>query len=158
MRKFLISIATAASVLAIATPASAQYYGGGNYGYNNGYGYDQGYNGNYGYDQGYDNGYGYNNYNRQRYNGRSLLAANRQRMARIEHQIRSLEAQGRISPRQADRLERTAAQFRRELEIVGRGGMSGTEGAIFDRRVDTLSRQVQAYAGYGNGYGYDYRW
>lgn len=41
MRKFLISIATTASVLAIASPASAQYYGGG-YGSNNGYGYNNG--------------------------------------------------------------------------------------------------------------------
>lgn len=145
MRKFLISVATAASVLAIATPASAQYYGG----YNGGYGYNNNNN---------NNGYGYNNYNRGRNYSGNLIAANRQRMARIEYQIRSLQAQGRINPREAARLERTAAQFRRELEMVSRDGMTGTEGAIFDQRVDNLGRQVQAYAGYGNGYGNYDRW
>jgi hypothetical protein len=148
MRKFLISIATTASVLAIASPASAQYYGGG-YGSNNGYGYNNGYGFNNG--SGYNEGYGYNDRHRSRYDSRNLVAANRQRMARIEYQIRSLEAQGRISPREANSLERRAAQFRRELDAISRNGMTGNEGAIFDARVGQLGRQVEAYAGYRNG-------
>jgi hypothetical protein len=136
MRKFLISIATAASVLAIATPASAQYYGGG-YGYNNNNGYD-----NYGYGR-----------HRGGYDSRELIAANRQRMARIEYQIRTLEAQGRLSRGEAARLECTAAQFRRELNVIARNGMTGNEGAIFDARADRLGQEVQTRAGYGYGYG-----
>jgi hypothetical protein len=44
MRKVLIALATAGAALAVATPASAQYYGNPNYGYNNGYAYNNGYN------------------------------------------------------------------------------------------------------------------
>lgn len=40
MRKVLIALATAGAALAVASPASAQYYGG----YNNGYAYNNGYN------------------------------------------------------------------------------------------------------------------
>ena len=93
MRKVLITLAAAASALAVASPAAAQYYPAPPYvpvpryvpvpqpqpytyngystpygynGYNNGYGYN-GYSTPYGYN-GYSNPYGYNGYNNNGYN------------------------------------------------------------------------------------------
>ena len=141
MRKFLISLAVAASAIGLASPASAQFYGHSSYGYNR---YD-------------DNGYGYDRVGGA-YQSQRLVALNRQRMERLEYQIRSLEMQGRLSPGEAASLERTAAQFRRELEFIARDGMTGQEGAVFDARVDQLGRQIRRYSGYGydNGYGPGY--
>ena len=150
MRKVLISLAAAVSALAVAAPATAQYYGGSPaYGYNN-------YN-NY-------NSYGYNGYNRgygdygANYQSRQLIELNRQRMARIHSDIQQAAAMGRLSPGEAARLQRQAAQFDRELAMLARGGMTGQEGAVFDARADRLAQEVQARTGNGYGYGYGRRW
>lgn len=137
MRKFLISIAAAASVLAIATPASAQYYGGYGYGYNNGYGH---------------------NYGRAGYESRRLIALNQQRLAKLHRNIRQYVAEGRLDPREAAQLDREVARFGQELRAVAQGGMTGREGAIFDARADRIGQEIQARAGvrYGYGYGYSY--
>ena len=140
MRKFLISLAAAASAVAVAAPASAQYYGG-----SPAYGYDR-----YGYGD-YGRGYGAAGYESGR-----LIAANRERMARIHGEIQSAVARGRLSPGEAANLHRRAAQFDRELEVLARGGMTGQEGAIFDARADRLAQEVRARTGYGYGYGYGY--
>ena len=147
MRKYLISLAAAASALAVAAPASAQYYGGSPaYGYNQ-YGY-----GNYG--RGYDrNRYG--NYGAG-YQSQQLIELNRQRMARIHNEIQQAAAMGRLSPGEAAALHRRAAQFDRELAMLARGGMTGQEGAVFDARADRLAQEVQARTGNGYGYGYGY--
>jgi len=151
MRKSLIFLAAAASAVAVAAPASAQYYGGyiGN-GYNNGYNSGYRYNG-YG-----NNRYGYGDYARSQSN--QLIAANRERMARIHSEIDQAAARGRMSPGEAAALHRRAAQFDRELAMLARGGMTGEEGAIFDQRADRLAQEVRARSGYGygynNGYGY----
>lgn len=147
MRKILISVATAVSALAIAAPASAQYYGGG-YGYNN-YGYN-----NDGY--GYDNdryGYGYGN-GGAAYQSDRLIALNQQRLARLHRDIRQYVAQGRLDPREAAQLDRQVDQFSQELRAIARNGMSGRDGAIFDSRADRLGAEIQARAGVGYGYGY----
>jgi hypothetical protein len=146
MRKSLVFLAAAASAVAVAAPASAQYYGGyiGNgYGHNNGYGYNS-----YG-----NNRYGYGDYG-SRYQSNQLIAANRERMVRIHNEIDQAVARGRISPGEAAALHRRAAQFDRELAYLARGGMTGEEGAIFDQRADRLAQDVRARSGYGYGYGY----
>jgi hypothetical protein len=43
MRKPVLALVAAGSALAVATPAAAQYYPQGGYGYGNGYGYNRGY-------------------------------------------------------------------------------------------------------------------
>jgi hypothetical protein len=145
MRKSLVFLA-AASAVAVAAPASAQYYGGyiGNNssGYNNGYGY---------------NGYGNNRYGDygSRYQSNQLIAANRERMARIHNEIDQAVASGRMSRGEGAALHRQAAQFDRELAYLARGGMTGQEGAIFDQRADRLAQEVRARSGYGYGYGND---
>jgi len=146
MRKSLVFLAAAASAVAVAAPASAQYYGGyiGN-GYNNGYGYNSYGNNRYG---------GYGDYG-SRYQSNQLIAANRERMARIHGEIDQAVARGRMSPGEAAALHRRAAQFDRELANLARGGMTGEEGAIFDQRADRLAQEVRARSGYGYGYGYN---
>ena len=134
MRKVLISIAAAVSVLAIATPAAAQHYRGG---YNNGY-----------------NGYGYDN-RRAGYESNRLIALNQQRLQRMHWDIRQYVAQGRLDPREAAHFERQASRLGQELQAVARNGMTGTEGAIFDSRADRLNLEIQRRAGVGYGYGYD---
>jgi hypothetical protein len=130
MRKVLISIAAAVSVLAIATPASAQRYprGGYNNGYNNGY-----------------NAYGESN---------RLITLNQQRLQRMHWDIRQFVAQGRLHPREAAQFERQVSRLGQELQAVARNGMTGTEGAIFDSRADRLNVEIQRRAGVGYGYGY----
>jgi len=128
MRKFLISLAAAASVVAIATPADAQFYRGGP-----AYGY------------GYGDGYRSNR----------LIAINSDRIARIQYQIRLLEQRGMLGRGEAVRLERTAADFRQQLSWRSRNGMSGREGAMFDARLDRFEQSIRARAGYGYGYGYN---
>jgi len=146
MRKSLVFLAAAASAVAVAAPASAQYYGGyiGN-GYNNSYGYNSYGNTRYG---------GYGDYG-SRYQSNQLIAANRERMARIHNEIDQAVASGRMSRGEAAALHRQAAQFDRELAYLARGGMTGQEGAIFDQRADRLAQEVRARSGYGYGYGND---
>jgi hypothetical protein len=145
MRKLLIPVAVAVSALAVAAPASAQYYGGQNYGYSNGY-----------------NQYG-RGYNRSNggYESNRLIAANRERMAKIHNDIEMAAQRRIISPNEAARLHSRAAQFDRELAMLARGGMTGQEGAMFDARADRLAQEVLARTGqgygYGNRYGYN-RW
>jgi hypothetical protein len=143
MRKFLIPLAAAASAVAVAAPASAQYYGGSP---GNDYG-------RYEYGRGYDQ-YGYGD-NRGGYESRRLIAVNRERMARIHGEIESAAARGRLNSREAANLHRRASQFDRELAMLARGGMTGQEGAMFDARADRLAQDVRARAGYGYSYSYD---
>lgn len=145
MRKVLISIAAAVSVLAIAAPASAKNYRGG-HGYDNGYGYNNGYGG-----YGYDNG-------RAGYESNRLIALNQQRLARMHHDIRQYVAQGRLDPREAAQLDREVSRFGHELRAVARNGITGTEGAIFDARADRLNVEIQRRAGVGYGYDGYSRW
>jgi hypothetical protein len=163
MRKLLIPVAVAVSALAVAAPASAQYYGGSGNGYDNGYnrGYDDD------GDDDRDRGDGYGQYNRGndvrgygRYGGgwesNRLIAANRQRMARIHNEIEMAAARRLISPAEAARLHNRAARFDRELAMLARDGMTGQEGAMFDARADRLAQEIRARTSYGNRYGNGY--
>ena len=139
MRKYLVSLAVAVSAVAVAAPAAAQSYGAPAYGHSR---------------------YGYGNYGAN-YQSQQLIAANRERMARMHRDIDVAASRGRLSPGEAATLHRRAAQFDRELAQLARGGMTGEEGAIFDSRADRLAQEIQARTygygqRYGQGYGYDY--
>src|SRR3954447_12521485 len=100
MRKLLISLAAAGAALVVASPASAQYYGGQQYG--QGYGYN-----------GYNNGYG-NNYG----SVRALQA----RIDAVQWQIKRLDRYNGIGDRQADQLRAESRGIERRLHQAGRYG------------------------------------
>jgi len=89
MRKILITLAAAASALAIATPASAQYYPQPNYGYSQGY------------------------------RGQDAMRHNQARLSQLQAQIRQAAMRGRIDPREAQRLDWQVQQFVTNCAIRG---------------------------------------
>lgn len=136
MFKSVLAFAVAGSALAIAAPASAQYYPQSPYGYSNGYGYG--------------NGYGYNSYQ-----------SARELQRRVWNVKRSL---GNLRPDQAYRLNIQANNLQRRIQYAARGGLNPYEVRSLDAQVNQLERQVNwaarhsyGYNGYnGNGYnGYD---
>jgi hypothetical protein len=145
MRKLIVSLAAAGSVLAIATPAAAQYYP-----------QQQPYGQPYG-QPGYGNGYGYNNNYGQL---RSLQV----RINMIERQINQLDRRDRIGNRSADRLRDEANRIERRLRSASRHGLNGYEANDIQIRIARLEQRVRyslannygrnGYNGYGNnGYG-----
>ena len=116
MRKFLIPFVAAASVLAIAAPASAQYAPPvGRYpGYNQGYAFD----------------------------GRGLQI----RVERIREQIRRLEARRILSFREGRSLERQAANLQRRIFMASRNGIQPGEARRLNEEVRRLEYRVQREA------------
>ena len=143
MRKLLISLAAAGAALAVASPASAQYYGGQPYG-------GQGYNGNA---QGYGYGYGRGNFGEVR----ALQA----RIDSIEYQIRMLDRRDVIRDGRADRLREEAQRLESRLHRAARSGLNPYEANDIRARIAQLEQRVQfAMANrdgrYGRGhYGHD---
>lgn len=140
MRKLIISLAAAGAALAVASPASAQYYGGQQYGYGQGYGY---------------NGYGYNNYGQVR----ALQA----RIDAVQWQINRLDRYNGIRDGRADRLRKESRNIERRLHEATRYGLNPYEANDIQMRIARLESQVQyasanRYGRYGNGYnnGYGY--
>src|SRR5258708_6003864 len=131
MFKSVFALALAGSALAVAAPASAQYYPQAPYGYGNGYG----------------NGYGYNGY------GNNNWAGVRDLQRRIYNVRRSLV---RVRPDQAYRLNAEANNLQRRLQIAARSGLNPYEARDLDARVNQLERRVGwavAHGGYrSNGY------
>ena len=132
MRKVLIALATAGAALAVATPASAQYYGNPNYGYGNGY----------------NNG------------GWGQMRSLQVRIDSIERQINMLDRRDRIRNRTADRLRNEANRIERRLCSAGRYGLNPYEANDIQVRIARLEQLVQFSArngryGYNNGYGYN---
>ena len=133
MRKLVLGLAAAGAALAVATPASAQYYGGG-YGYNGG-------------------GYGYNGYNG--YNREYGDASGFHR--RIYNVMNSL---GGVRPDRVGMIRAEAIGLDRELRYAARNGLNPYEARNFDVRIGQLERHLQyasvnrGYGGYGN-YGYN---
>lgn len=123
MRKLLISLAAAGSALAIATPATAQFYPGQPYGYN---------------------GYGYNN-------GWGQVRALQARIDNIERQINWLDRRDRIGDRGADRLRYDAERLEQRLRYAARGGLNPYEARDIEYGIGRLEQRVQ-YA-VANGYG-----
>lgn len=131
MRKFLISAAVAASAVAVASPAAAQYYP-----QPQGYGY-QGY--------GYQ-GYGYNaNYGQTR----SLIA----RVDQIRRQIDRLDSRDRLSNREADRLRYEARIVRDQVRRASFNGLSFRERQALQYRIARLEQRVRRDAYDGNRWG-----
>jgi hypothetical protein len=123
MRKLIVSLAAAGSVLAIATPAAAQYYP-------QQQPYAQPYGAPYGNAYGYNNNYG---------QFRSLQA----RIDMIERQINQLDRRDRIRERTADRLRSEANRIEKRLRSASRHGLNGYEANDIQIRIARLEQQVR---------------
>ena len=124
MRKFLILAATAASALAVATPAAAQWYPPQQH---NGYGYN-------GYG---NNGYGYNDY-----------AGNLgYRINRLQQHINQFDSRNIISNREARSLRAQAYDLERQLRY-GQGYNVERRLAQLEQRVDYIASR--SYGRYNN--------
>jgi hypothetical protein len=113
MRKFLIAAATAASALAVATPATAQYWPQPR-----------------GYAYGHHNNYGH---------VRSLQV----RVDRLQHRIARLDSRDRISNREARGLRADARDLEHRLYRSSRNGLSPREFAYFEQRIRALEYRMQ---------------
>lgn len=127
MRKFLISAAVAASTLAIAAPAAAQYAP-----------YPP---------QGYGYGYGQVNYGHVR----SLQV----RIDRLQNQIRHLDRRNIISNREAARLMDDSRDLERRLRRNARDGrgLNVNEARAVEVRLVNLERRLFRDARDGNRWG-----
>ena len=123
MHKFLISAALMASTVAVAAPASAQWYPQ--------------------QPQGYAYGYNYN------YGQVRRLQV---RIDQIQRQIVQLDRRNILSNREADRLRRESRNLEQRLRYVGRNGLSGREGYDIERHIQQLEYRVQREARDGNGW------
>ena len=128
MRKFLVSVAVAASALAVATPAAAQYYPAPPPAY--------------GYNQPYGNAYGYDNYGHVR----SLQV----RIDRLQQRIVRLDNRDRISEREARRLRDESREIERRLRSASRYGLNPQEYASINYRVQRLEQRIWRDARDGN--------
>ncbi len=142
MRKFLIPLAVAASAVAVATPASAQYYPQPQ-GY--GYGQPQG----YGYRQPQGNAYGYNN----NYGQVRVLQV---RINQIQRQIERLDRRNILSNREARRLRDESRSLERRLAQFSRYGLNPRERYDVERRIVRLEQRVRYEATDGNRRAYSY--
>ena len=133
MRKVLISTILAASTLAIAAPAAAQW----TLSYGNQYGNQYG--GQYG------NAYGYNNYGQTR----SLMV----RINRLEQQIRQLDQRNILSEREAHQLRDEANRIERRLRQASYNGLNGYEARDIHVRIARLEQNVRYQASDGNRWG-----
>ena len=125
MRTVLISLAAAASALAVATPASAQYYPvpqGNAYGYNNNYG-----------------------------QVRRLDA----RIDAIQRQITRLDRRNILSDREARRLRNDSREIERRLHFAARNGLHPQERFDIERRIARLEHRLFRDARDGNRWGRD---
>lgn len=123
MRKVLISLAAAASALAVATPASAQYLPvpqGNAYGYQNNYG-----------------------------QVRRLQA----RIDQIQRQINQLDRRNILSDREARRLRNESREIERRLRITSRNGLHPQERYDIERRIARLEQRLFRDARDGNRWG-----
>ncbi len=124
MRKVLIALATAGAALAVASPASAQYYGG----YNNGYAYNNGYN---------NRGQMQNELQQIRYQADQLARQGRLTRSESRDLYRDLASAERSLYRGGNpwQLNQKIQQIRYEL-----------------RRYSDYDRGRYGYNNYGNGY------
>jgi hypothetical protein len=124
MRKVVLALIAAGSALAVAAPASAQYYPQPAYGYGNGYG-----------------GWG---------QVRSLQA----RIDNVERQIRMFDRRDMVRDDRADRLREEANDIESRLHRVSRNGLNPYEANQISYRIGRLEQRVQYavanYRGYGN--------
>ena len=141
MRKVLISLAVAASALAVASPASAQWAPPVPYGA-----------------PGYGHGYGYDNYGQVR--------ALQVRVDRLRERIHNLDRRGRLPRSEARRLDRHAVDLQRRVHSAAYRGLNGWQRRDLEHRVTALSEAVRyavresrrwgwnGHNGYDNNFGY----
>jgi hypothetical protein len=145
MRKLLIPAVLAASTLAMATPAAAQWsvtignqYGGQ---------YGSPYGGQYGnpYGNPYGNAYGYNN-------NRGQVQALMVRLNYIERQINMLDRRNVLSEREAGRLRFQADRIERQLQSASYNGLNTYEARDIYVRIARLEQNVRYQANDGNSF------
>jgi opacity protein-like surface antigen len=122
MRKFIISAALAASTIAVAAPAAAQWYP----------------------PQPQGNAYGYDNYGQVR-----RLDA---RIDAMQRQIKHLDSRDILSEREARNLRNQSNDVERRLRVAARNGLNGWEANDIERRVQRLEVRIQREARDGNGW------
>ena len=125
MRKVLLPLAAAASVLAVASPASAQVYG--NLAPAYGYGY-----GTPAYGNAY--GYGYGNLQGQ--------------LQQVRNQAYNLMRQGRLTRAESNDLNKDIRSAERALARSSRYGVSPNEMRAMQNRIANLQFEVRRYADY----------
>lgn len=132
MRKFIITLAAAATTLAVAAPASAQYapaYRGRSYA------------------APYGNAYGYGSANLQR------------QLQQIRGERNNLARSGRLTRSEARDLDRDIASAERAIYRAGRNGMSRYEVRSIRNKLARIQNEVRRYSDYdrrGNRYGNRY--
>ena len=129
MRKVLISVAAAASALAIAAPASAQYYPA---------------------PRGPVYGYGHNNYGHVR----NLQV----RIDQLQRHINQLDRRNVIRDREAERLRDQSREIERQLRYSARNGLSPNEANSVERRIARLEQRIYRDANDGNRWGGNDQW
>lgn len=123
MRKTLFTIAAAASALAVAAPASAQWY-----------------------PQVQSHPYG-NQYSQQR------SGMHQARLSQLQRQIREFDRRNIISDREARWLFQEARNVQRNLHAAARHGLSRYEDRMIRQRIARLEMQIQRAATNGQRYG-----
>ena len=121
MRTLLLSIATAASALAIASPAAAQW----------------------GQPQPYGNSGGYHHPGHAR-----MLNV---RIDRLQKEIRRLDKRNVLSNREAGRLMQQSRELEQRLRYVSRNGFSGRESAYIENGIARLEQRIFRQARDRNG-------
>ena len=127
MRKVAFSLAAAVSALAAAAPASAQWAPPPPPP---------------GYGAPYGNAYGYDN----RGQANSLLA----RVQQLRNQIRVFDQRGRLSTREARRLDRHAVELLRRIQAASYRGLNRRERQDIERRIEGLRHAIRYEARDGN--------
>ena len=128
MRKVILSVVAAASALAVASPAAAQYYPAPQ-GPVHGYGYG-------------DNHYGH---------FRNLQV----RIDNLQRTINRLDARNIIRDREAERLRDQSREIERQLRYSARNGLSPHEANAIERRLAGLEYRINRDARDGNRWGYN---
>ena len=137
MRKVLIALAAAGSALAVASPASAQYYP---------------------QPQPYGQAYGYNGYGQNGYGGYGQVQQLQQRIDALQNRIRWMDRANVLRDHSADRLKEEARDIEKRLRKSSRYGLNPYELNSIQLRLARLEQRVQfaSNARYGRGgYGYN---
>lgn len=165
MRKFLIPIAAAASTIAVAAPASAQYYPQPQpqpqqvYGY--GYQQPQGYGYGYQYPQPQNYGYGHHNPYQQQYGYQAnygQVRAVKQRIDRIQHNLRHLAQYRMISSHEYQHLSRESRDIERRFFRNSRDGYGLTPREMYDVQVRITRLEQRIARDTRDGRQWRHRW
>ena len=156
MRTVLISLATAASALVFASPASAQW---GGYGQPQGYGYGYGQPQGYGYGYGQPQGYGYGYYGQPQGYGFGQVRALQARIDGLQRLINRLDRRDAIRDREANRLRASSREIERRLHRSARFGLHPQEAYSVQRRIARLEQRIHYVLSDGRRWGrHDRRW